>query len=475
MIILEYSYVIIINIFIVIPMSIKSLKLSKIILPIFFAFTIFQCTSIEKHPKPNIVYIMIDDLGYGDIGCYGSEINNTPNIDRLAAGGKLFTDFHTNGPMCTPTRVSLLTGMYQHRFGEKFERAISGKSDYDDGLPNEAITIPEMLKKVGYKTGMYGKWHLGYHPPFLPTNQGFDEFIGLGAGDGDHHTHIDRWGRKDWWLNDKLKYEEGYSTDLITKHSIEFIKKNKDSPFFLYVSHLSVHFPWQGPSDPPHRIEGKDYTNDKWGIIPDKSNVSPHIKAMIESVDDGVGMIMKTLIELGLEKNTLVIFTSDNGGYTHYADSHFNISSNGPLRGQKTEVYEGGHRVPFIAYWPDIIAEGSESDEVAMSMDMFPSIMELAGIDYTDNLQLDGINILPQLLENKILPNRSVCWKIGDEKAIRRGKWKLCMIGNDNLELFDLSTDIGEQKNVASENPQKVKQLIVEYNNWEEEVTKNYP
>ena len=455
-------------------MKTKIQVLSTKLLLFFFIFILYACTHYEESPQPNIIYIMIDDLGYGDIGCYGSKINNTPNIDRLAAGGKLFTDFHTNGPMCTPTRVSLLTGMYQHRFGEKFERAISGKSDYHDGLPNEAITIPEMLKKVGYKTGMYGKWHLGYHPPFLPTNQGFDEFIGLGAGDGDHHTHIDRWGRKDWWLNDKLKFEEGYATDLITKHSIEFIKKNKDHPFFLYVSHLSVHFPWQGPSDPPHRIEGTDYTNDKWGIIPDKSNVSPHVKEMIESVDNGVGMIMSTLSELGLEKNTIVIFTSDNGGYTHYAESHFNISSNGLLRGQKTEIYEGGHRVPFIAYWPDKISAGSKNDEVLMSMDMFPSFMELVGIDYTDDLQLDGINILPQLFENKKLSKRAVCWKIGDEKAIRKGKWKLCMVGNDNIELYDLSSDIGEKNNIAPENPEIVTQLIVDYEKWEDEVTKNY-
>ncbi|MCK5456694.1 MAG: sulfatase-like hydrolase/transferase, partial [Melioribacteraceae bacterium] len=274
-------------------------ELLKKILLFLLIFTLSECTSNEDYPKPNIVFIMIDDLGYGDIGCYGSKINSTPNIDRLAAGGILLTDFHTNGPMCSPTRASLLTGMYQHRFGKKFERAISGKTDFDDGLPQEAVTIAEVLKDAGYNTGMYGKWHLGYHEPFLPTNQGFDEFIGLGAGDGDHHSHIDRWGRKDWWYNDKLKMEKGYSTELITEHSIEFIKRHKDKPFFLYVSHLAVHFPWQGPSDPPHRVEGKDYTNDKWGIIPNKNNVSPHVKAMVESVDSGVGMIMKTLSSLG--------------------------------------------------------------------------------------------------------------------------------------------------------------------------------
>jgi arylsulfatase A len=453
--------------------KLSSIVLRKISL-IFIAFILYECNPIETNRKPNIVFIMIDDLGYGDLACYGSDINKTPNIDQLADDGILFTDYHTNGPMCTPSRASLLTGMYQHRFGEKFEKAISGKNDYDDGLPTEAVTIAEILKDAGYKTGMYGKWHLGYQHPYLPTNQGFDEFIGLRAGDGDHHNHIDRWGRKDWWLNESINKEEGYSTDLITKHSVEFIKKHKDKPFFLYVSHLAVHFPWQGPSDPPHRVEGKDYTNDKWGIIPDKNNVSSHVKAMVESVDSGVGMIMKTLSNLGIEENTLVIFTSDNGGYTHYADSHFNISSNGVLRGQKTEVYEGGHRVPFIAYWPGKITAGSKSDELVMTMDMFPTFMDLAQIDGSSELNFDGISVLPQILKNEKLPLRSVCWKINDEKAIRKGQWKLCMVGKDNLELFDLSIDIGETKNVSDENPQIVKKLIDEYYLWEKDVTQNY-
>ena len=450
------------------------IKLGSKFLLLFLVFILEGCGQIETPYKPNIILIMIDDLGYGDIGCYGSKINHTPHIDKLAKGGKLFSDYHSNGPMCSPTRAALMSGMYQYRLGEKFERAISGKTDYDNGMPKEVFTIAEMFKSAGYTTGMFGKWHLGYHPPFLPHDQGFDEFIGLAAGDGDHFNHIDRWGREDWWHNEKLEMENGYTADLITDHSIEFIKRNRDNPFFLYVSHLSIHFPWQGPSDPPHRTKGIDYTNDKWGIIPDKNNVSPHIKAMIESIDSGLGMIMKTLSSCGLEENTLVIFTSDNGGYSHYADSHFNISSNRPLRGQKTEVYEGGHRVPFIAYWPGKIMAGSKSDEVIMTMDMFPTFTKLAGASIPNEQQIDGINILPQLYKNEKLSERIVCWKIGNEKAIRKGKWKLCMIGNNNPELFDLSIDIGETKNLASNSPKVVKQLIDEYKQWEIDVTANY-
>jgi arylsulfatase A-like enzyme len=417
---------------------------------------------------------MIDDLGYGDLGCYGSLLNRTPNIDRLAAGGLLFTDYHSNGPVCTPTRASLMTGLYPHRFGRKFESAISGKRDYDDGLPLEAVTIAETLKKAGYKTGIFGKWHLGYHPPFLPPNQGFDEFIGLGSGDGDHHTHIDRSGRKDWWRNNELRMENGYSTDLITNHSIDYMKAHKNELFFLYVSHLSIHFPWQGPDDPPHRLEGTDYTNNKWGIIPDKNNVSPHVKAMIESIDQSMGRIIETLKNLDLERNTLLVFTSDNGGYTFYGNSHFNISSNGPLRGQKREVYEGGHRVPFIAYWPGQIQPGTESNEVVMTMDMFPTFMELAGADIPGDIKLDGISIVSHLLNKKALPGRFFCWKKGNHRAIRKGKWKLCMIDKNDPELFDLSNDIGEAKNLASDHPELVKQLIARYIDWENDVTSTY-
>ena len=442
-----------------------------IFLPIFL---LTSCKENKNEKKYNIVFIMVDDLGYGDIGCYGSKINKTPNIDRLAENGILFTDYHTNGPMCSPTRASLMTGMYQYRFGKKFERAISGKTDYDDGLPQAVTTIAELLKKAGYVTGMFGKWHLGYHPPYLPSDQGFDEFVGLAAGDGDHFTHIDRWGRKDWWLNDKKKMETGYSTHLLTDHSIAFIKKHKNEPFFLYLPYLNIHFPWQGPNDPPHRVAGHDYTYDKWGIISDKNNVSPHIKAMVEAVDRGVGKIVKTLTELDLLENTLLIFTSDNGGYTHYANSHFNISSNGPLRGQKTEIWEGGHRVPFIAYWPGKIKGGVKSDAMIMTMDMFPTFANLVGVDIPKNLNLDGINVLPQIIEGKPLNERSLFWKIDDERAIRKGKWKLCMFGNNDAELYDLSVDIGETNDIAKENPQLVKQLMEEYYRWQQDVTAEY-
>lgn len=438
-------------------------------------FGSFCSTGPDPERPPNIVFIMVDDLGYGDIGCYGSRFNRTPNIDGLAREGLRFTDFHSNGPMCSPTRAAFLTGLYQYRFGPKFERALDGVEHYGEGLPLEARTIAEVLKDAGYTTGIYGKWHLGYQPPFLPLSQGFDEFIGLGSGDGDHHTRIDRSGRRDWWHNNELKMEDGYSTDLITSHSTDFINRHQDQPFFLYVSYIAIHFPWQGPDDPPHRLEGVDYHDDKWGIIPDRENVRPHVKAMVESVDMGVGRIVQKLRGLGLEENTLVIFTSDNGGYVDYKSGGFeNISSNRPLRGQKTDVYEGGHRVPGIAYWPGWIKPGSESSAVVMTMDMFPTFAELANAPVPEGVEPDGVSITSLLKGNSGLPERSVCWKNGDRKAIRRGNWKLCLNGEKGPELYNLAEDIGETRDLSAEEPGRAQQLKDEYMAWEEDITAEY-
>lgn len=426
--------------------------------------------------KPNIVFILIDDMGYGDVGCYGNKENQTPHIDELAGKGMRFTDYHANGPMCSPTRASFLTGKYQYRFGREFETALDGSMHGpDNGLPLSAYTIAEALKNSGYATAIYGKWHLGYKPPLLPPGQGFDEYIGSAYGDGDHFTHVDRLGNADWWHNDSLRPEKGYSVDIITDHSVNFIQQNSRRPFFLFVSHLAIHFPWQGPEDPPQRIAGKDYREEKWGIIPDRHNVKKHIRAMVESVDKSVGKIIAALRDAGIEKNTLVIFSSDNGGYTEYKSGGFrNISSNGPFRGQKGDVYEGGHRVPFIAYWPDKINGGTVNNSLIMTMDMFPTFLMLANNKVPDSLKPDGKNILPVLFGNKKSARRTVCWKIRNNKAIRKGRWKLDVTESKGTELFDLDSDPGESKNLAVQYPRLVKKLMAEYTIWEKEVTANY-
>jgi len=425
------------------------------------------CSSAIAAQSPNIILIMADDLGYGDLGCYGNQSNKTPNIDALALTGLRFTDFHSSGPMCTPTRAATLTGLYQQRFGPKFDSAISGVRDRDTGLPLNAVTIAEALKGKGYATACFGKWHLGYQPPFLPPNQGFDEFRGLGSGDGDFHTHIDRSGREDWWRNNELESEAGYTTDLLTRYSVDFIRRHRGKPFFLYVPHLAIHFPWQGPDDPPHRTRGRSWHKDKWGIIPDRGNVAPHVRAMIESMDKSVGMTMEAVRSEGLAANTLVIFTSDNGGYLTYGKELRNISSNGPLRGQKGQLYEGGHRVPFIANWPDRIAPGTTA-ATAHSTDLFATFVSLAG-GRPGEAGCDGIDLTPTLLERKPLPGRMLFWRKGDERAVRSGSWKLRETGS-KTELYDLSLDLGETTDLSNQHQAVVARLRTAWSKWEDEM-----
>jgi len=441
------------------------------LLSIAFTFT-STCWSAETPRPPNIVLIVADDLGYGDLGCYGSAINPTPHINALARSGVRFTDFHSGGPMCSPTRACMLTGLYQQRFGPKFDGALSETTDRDIGLPHAAVTIAELLKDAGYATACFGKWHLGYQPPWLPPEQGFDVFRGLTSGDGDFHTHVSRAGRPDWWHNNELEPAQGYTTDLLTQYSLEFIEQHRDRPFFLYVPQLAIHFPWQGPDDPPQRKVGADYGDDKWGIIPDPSNVSPHVQAMIAALDDSVGQIVASLKSHGLTQNTLVMFTSDNGGYLTYDGKFKNISSNGPLRDQKASIYEGGHRVPAIISWPGKIAP-AETAATAHSTDLLPTFLQFAAVA-GDGAQRDGVSLAPLLLKGDQLPERTLFWRIDQKRAVRRGPWKLCVAGSDREpELYNLDSDIGEQHNLAAAHPDVVRELAGEWETWNADVNQS--
>lgn len=427
----------------------------------------------SRADQPNIIVILIDDLGYADVGAYNKRIDFTPNIDKLAKGGMLFSDFHSNGPMCSPTRAALLTGLYQYRFGERFEKALSADS-HEKGVPVGVPTIGSILKQAGYTTGLFGKWHLGVKAPYLPGNYGFDKFVGLLSGDGDHHTHINRWGMEDWWNDQDLKMEKGYSTRLITNHSIRFIKENKEKPFFLLISHLAIHFPWQGPADPPHRKAGQRYPNDKWGIIPDPANVRTHVVEMIKDVDRGIGEIMRTLESFHLTENTLIVFTSDNGGYTHYYQGEHrfeNISDNGPFRGQKAEVFEGGHRVPCIMYWPGSIKKGQQTAFTGMTMDLLPTFIELAGAEAPNDYRGDGMSLVPLIKKTAIdaVSDRYLFWKIGDDWAVRKGNWKI--VGDkEGCYLYNLADDIGESRDLANARPEIVKEFSEQYRKWAAEM-----
>ena len=406
--------------------------------------------------RPNIILIMADDLGYGDIGCCGSTKISTPNIDALAEGGMKFTDYHSNCPVCSPTRAALLTGRYQQRAG--IEGVIYAKGPTrQTGLALEETMFAEVLKTRGYATGIFGKWHLGYNVQFNPARQGFDEFRGYVSGNVDYHSHIDGAGFDDWWKNLEKVPEDGYCTDLITKHGIDFIERHKDEPFCLYLPHESVHYPYQGRNDPPERLPGG-----KKGRKAKGDEIAQAYKEMVEVMDEGIGKIIETVRRLGLERKTFIFFCSDNGATKN--------GSNGALAGYKGSLWEGGHRVPAVAYWPGRIKPGTVTSQTTLGMDMFPTMVSIAQAKLPAGLNLDGVDLLGMLVEDRKLPERTLFWRYRKERAVRKGPWKLLVQG-DNVKLYNLDEDLGEKKNLAGAKPEMVKMLQDELSAWEQEVS----
>lgn len=434
----------------------------KIQLLFFLIILTYACQSSDstnqdgrQNTPPNIILIMADDLGYNGLGCYGGQVQ-TPNLDQLAANGLRFTDFHSNGVVCSPTRAALMTGKYQQRNG--IESVITAAGHRDVGLALEETTMAEALKASGYQTGMFGKWHLGYDPKFFPHRQGFDEFIGFVSGNIDYHSHIDQTGVYDWWEKEDSTFEKGYSTDLITQHSIDFIEKNQDRPFFLYVAHEAPHYPYQNRTDPADRSVGGKFPAQ--GSRQDRDRA---YREMTEIMDEGIGRIMETLKKLELEEKTLVVFISDNGGPAGIENV------NAPLKGNKGSVWEGGHRVPGIAFWKGNI-QPREVNEVVMTMDLMPFFLSLASGDGKRDERLDGVDIRDLVLDQEPLPERAVFWRANRQKAVRQGEWKYVHMGAEEEFLFHLADDLSEERNLIEEHPDKAaafRQLLAA---WEAEV-----
>lgn len=408
--------------------------------------------------RPNIIVILADDMGYSDLSCYGNQEGiSTPNIDALAKGGMRFTDFHSNGPVCSPTRAALLTGRYQQRCG--IEGVVLARKYRKTGMAPEEVTFAEVLKTAGYATAMFGKWHLGYRTKFNPTKQGFDVFDGFVSGNVDYQSHIDVIGRPDWWKNSELLPKEGYSTYLIEDYGLRFIEQHKDEPFCLYLAHESPHFPYQGPNDPADRTPGNP--NPARGRRnADKEDRKLAYKEMIEAMDSGIGRTVAALKRLGIEQKTFIFFFSDNGP--------MGPGTCIPLNGRKGGVLEGGHRVPAIAYWPGKIKPGSVTDETAMGMDLFPTITAIAGATLPAGLKLDGVNLLGLLLDGKKLAERSLFWRYGERKAVRKGPWKLVV--QSGVHLYNLDDDLAEKNDLAASEPEMVKALQAELAVWERDV-----
>jgi len=412
--------------------------------------------SVKQSKPPNIIFIMADDLGYGDVSCYGSKTIKTPHIDKLASTGVKCMDYHSNGAVCSPTRAALMTGRYQQRSG--VSGVITAKSHRDKGLPLKEWTMGEAMKELGYHTAMFGKWHLGYAPQFNPIRQGFDEFKGFVAGNVDYHRHIDQEGHFDWWSQDKIKDDPGYITDLITDYALDYIRRHKDGPFCLIVNHGAPHYPIQGRKTPGYRILGKTNKEQPRPKLDDPQAI--HIE-MIEVMDEGVGKIVHELDELGIRNNTLIVFCSDNGPSK--------LGTAGDFRGKKGQVFEGGHRVAGIFNWPDKLPSGKECSTPILCMDMLPTFIVMAGGKIDPERKFDGVNVL-SALQGKTIKRTPLFWQHGSGTAVRDGHWKLVIV-KKKIQLFDLSQDLSEKNNLAKNHPEKVKQLTQLITDWESDVT----
>lgn len=403
---------------------------------------------------PNIVMILADDLGYGDLSSYGAKDLQSPNIDGLVTNGIRFDNFYANCPVCSPTRASLLTGRYPELVGVPGVIRTHAENSWGYLDPN-AVMLPTLLKHAGYHTAIVGKWHLGLESPSRPNERGFDHFYGyLGDMMDDYYNHR-RHGINYMRRQDEEVDPQGHATDLFTGWACEYIKQQstQDSPFFLYLPYNAPHTPIQPPQAWFEKVKQREA-----GITDQRAS----LVALIEHMDAGIGQVMETLREVGIAENTLVIFTSDNGGQLNVG------ANNGPLRDGKQSMYEGGIKVPFCAVWPGKIAKGTRSDQIALTMDLYPTICEAAGVAIEH--RIDGQSILSELLGNDERPaERDLFFhrREGGQQyggltinAIRRGDWKL--LQNNPfapLELYNLKADPLEEHDLVKENRSQFNEL----------------
>jgi len=412
--------------------------------------------------KPNIIVIIADDLGYADVGFQGCKDIPTPNIDSLAQNGVRFTNGYVSHPWCAPTRAGIVTGRYQQRFG--FEH--NPRFDFKDelaGLPEDEITIAQILKQAGYVCGLVGKWHLGAHPKFHPTKRGFHEFFGFRGGGHDYFKSRESLYGPMYQQPLERNFGEwlplkGYLTFVLAEKAVQFIKRHREKPFFLYLAFNAPHTPLQAPEEYIRKFEG---------IEDQRRRI---YAAMVNALDDAVGQVLKTVRDLGLENDTLIFFLSDNGGPIGTAS---NGSSNEPLRGGKGGLYEGGIRVPFAVQWKGKLPSGRVYDHPIICLDIFATSLAAAGVSLPKDRKIDGVNLLPYLLgERNDAPHEHLFWRIngGSWMAVRDGRYKLHRRKDGTLELYDLQEDIGEQRNLAKELPKVVSRLSEVLDEWNGEL-----
>jgi|SRR5688572_4684631 len=431
---------------------------------IFAAFLLALSVSSQaaaQSIRPNVVLIVTDDVGYGDIGSYGAPDIKTPNIDSLAKDGVRLTDFYA-APQCTPTRAALISGRYQQRFA--LEVALTGAKSPagETGLPAKGHSLPQLLKNNGYATGLVGKWHLGYKPEFSPNAHGFDYFFGFKSGFIDYYQHTDAAGDADLFENATPVRVDGYMTDLITERAVKFVDQHAAAPFFLEVTYNAAHWPFQVPDHPSVAAENGRFVQPH---EPGTATRQDYI-AMLERADQGVGRILQVLRQRGLERNTLVIYMQDNGGEW--------LSRNAPLFNRKGTVWEGGIRVPAIFKWPARLPAGRVSSQAGIVQDVTASILAATGSEVPTDARPDGINLLPILEGRGGNVERTLFFRfpVGGnvrQLAVRQGSWKLLVDGGKSF-VFDLSKDIGERNDLASQRQDVARRLRPLIAAWEKEV-----
>lgn len=434
-----------------------------------------EVTHTATAPPPNFIIIMVDDMGYAGVSCFGNPYFRTPEIDRLAAEGMRLTDFHSSGTVCSPTRAGLLTGRYQQRVGiEAVIHPLTSHPEHRKGLQLEEVTFAELLKQAGYVTGIVGKWHLGYperSDQYRPQHHGFDHFIGYHSGNIDFISHVGDHNRHDWWHGSQERHEQGYATDLINRYAVEFIQRHHAKPFCLYLPHLAIHNPVQVRGDPVRRTEDQGWT--RWKPSSEQDRLEKY-QGMTLPIDEGVGLIREVLEKHDLAHNTLILFFSDNGASADFP------SGSPKWRGGKGSVYEGGHRVPFIAWWPGRIAPGTESDAPAITLDIMPTLLSLSGAKMPVDRTLDGVDLSALLLRGQPPAARPLFWASlsnqgARSEAMRDGDWKLVVkhpqaaagsFENETLELYRLDQDPSEQTNLVAGNPQRAEQMRERLARW---------
>jgi len=411
--------------------------------------------------RPNIIFIVADDLGYADLGCYGGREAVfgpvSPVLDRLAAQGALFTQGYANSPVCSPTRFGMITARYQYRLRGAAEEPINSKSRGSTtlGMPPGHPTLPSLLKDAGYRTALIGKWHLGHPPHFGPLHSGYEEFFGPMAGGVDYFTHCDSRGTHDMYEGAEASKAEGYLTDLLSRRAVDYVDRMAQgaAPFFLSLHYTAPHWPWETREDADRAPAVKDNLFDLAG-----GNIHVY-RRMIHHMDEGIGWIVRALKKNGQLDNTLIVFTSDNGGER--------FSDNWPLVGGKMDLTEGGIRVPWIAHWPAVIAPGSQSRQLCMTMDWSATMLDAAGVAAHPDYPLDGVSLLPVLRDAGHSFERPLHWRMNhrSQRALREGDWKYLRVdGNDYL--FNIPGDERERANLGKKEPERLERMRQAWEDW---------